>query len=757
MEGVCKVTELTECTSECESWEQEMEVCNNQKIITKICEDGQWKETGIECEIELELDCVKCGDSCITKEESTVVSCLQPTKDFDCESQNGVCEVVLHEFVPMPVEPILGNECVMVNDCGGEDDVCSNGKCVQLPKVVEEGIKKESGEKKEESSGEAGILEAFRVFFAGLTITGKAVDEVVSEDSESESVEESSSEEESVPEEDSESESVDDVSSEEEDMECPDAGDPPEEKENCWYEETYDSEGCVSGYDYFCDEDHIIYEDEEDYEDFEDDSEKWEDIDREERERHEKENRERCEKDCARPCVEKCIRSTCGDDMECDIDVESETCERSCVASDNCIEKCTSGDPNWWQEFQEDDMHRQEKGVFQVGGGCREEQGESEGYVWFGGWGDPFERIQGLKEQYYTGGGTDWCKQDLENLVRQREEFEKGFNQNFAQWFFEKYLANSAEEWNQAQSGIYEVYWNNVDMQRQFAERMSCVEENNIEQIMDVNLINIEYETEFGKLEYWEEIKEVEMEWMDEKVTIISPYMKVWIFPSEEFIKYEMQVAMEKGEFPGPSEEKVERENEKGLTDEEKEMMREDEDFMKLIRKISDEYAGNADIAFQVVDKESEEVVFNLHVQINEENIIEMVPMLPKELPAQDITVQLDFEKLYDLINFGEKEMRGAELESPPWDHQPRSGAIKGIVNGINMYLKVRSLINSADVTPSSERKEVKDVMKFLMNMMGDKEDDMREEFMKEDEKGEEKYGEKSLITEGVAESGFEF
>ena len=194
---------------------------------------------------------------------------------------------------------------------------------------------------------------------------------------------------------------------------------------------------------------------------------------------------------------------------------------------------------------------------------------------------------------------------------------------------------------------------------------------------------------------------------------------------------------MANGEFPGPSEEKAERKNQEGLTEEEKEKIREDRGFMKIINKVSEEYNGNADVAFQVVDKEAGEVIFNLHVQINKENIIEMKPMLPEELPAQDIKVQLDFDKLYELINFEEENMRGAELESPPWDRQPRHGTKKGLTDGINMYFKVRSLINSIEVTPKDAKGDAKNIMMSFMKMMGDKEDN-REDFKEDKDENKE-------------------
>ncbi|MFH1365320.1 MAG: hypothetical protein ABIH28_01935, partial [archaeon] len=417
---------------------------------------------------------------------------------------------------------------------------------------------------------------------------------------------------------------------------------------------------------------------------------------------------------------EKCIRETCGDAMDCDIDKESKNCESGCSSDESCISKCMQGG-DWWKEFQDEDMNKQEKGVFQVGGGCRTEKGRTEGYVWFGGWGDPFEQIEPLKRKYYEGGQGDWCKYEIENLIKQRQEFEKGFNQEFAVWFFEKYLPNSAENWEQSVSGIYELYWSNVDNQMQMAQVMKCLEKNDIAELMSVNLINIEYETDYGKLKYWEEVNEVKMPGMDGEVTIVSPYMSIWVFPPKEFMIYEMKTAMENHKFPGNSEEKLERGNEQGLTEQEKQEIKQDNKLMKNIRKLSEKYNGNLDFVIQFKDYESNEVVFNVYSQINEKDIMKAEPMPVSENPVEDVRVELDFAIMHEIIFDMEKEMRGEMIESPPWDRKLTPiQKVKEVVSGAKMYLNMRKLVNSAKYYPEDSQKDVEGMFKFFFEgMMG--------------------------------------
>jgi hypothetical protein len=95
------------------------------------CESHEnWNNCAADCEKEEEsLGCIECGNSCITVEESMRADCAQPTEEFDCIEQGGAC-------IKEAKESIVGDECTIREDCGGENDVCSNGKCVTLPEII---------------------------------------------------------------------------------------------------------------------------------------------------------------------------------------------------------------------------------------------------------------------------------------------------------------------------------------------------------------------------------------------------------------------------------------------------------------------------------------------------------------------------------------------------------------------------------------------------------------------------------------------
>jgi len=695
VEGKCQVKELSECDEqECDDGTQKTMNCESgESIISSTCSNGLWTDTGLAC---------------------TGVS-----EGTGGEGTGEVKEEVV-------VGDVVGNQCTSLSDCGGENDVCSNGQCVALPEKIEveeekKNVVEKTGEpekqgelqtssetettqpeetSQQETEGEKQqsepvtgqvIFGIFRSLLSKIKVTGFEVEETQP----------------STPSDDTGNLGTTRPEPGQENQPPQNNQQPPQDNENMNNQQNQPQDN---------------QQQMENFEDNRDDENREEDERRkEENERRQEEQKQRCNQDCNRPCIEKCIRDACGEKMECNIDEESKKCEGTCKPEDACIEKCVKGEGEWWKEFENKPEFKEQMGGFEAGGNCRTEKGKTNGFIWFGGWGDPFQRIQPLKNKYYSGGNSDWCKFELQNLIKQREEFEKGFNQEFAKWFFEDYLANSAENWEQAVSGIFELYWKNVDNQRELAFRMKCLDKNNINDIMSPNLINIIYETEYGRLEYWEEIKTVKIPGMDGEVTIISPYMKTWIFPSKEFIEYEMKKAMKNHEFPGSPEDKIERKNEEGMTAEEKQMIKQDDKFMNMIRTIAEKYGGSLDAVVQFKDLTNNEIVFNLYAKVNEDDIIKMTPMLPEEVSEKDVTVEIDFEKIYELIYSQEKEMRGEQIESPPWEEkkmQPVQG-IKNMVNGVKMYLKVRSIINSATFTPAESEKDMKKLFKKFFFMMG--------------------------------------
>ena len=466
VEGKCKVIELTECREpECAEGSKKTVKCGSgEEIIVENCFEGTWKKTGLECE----------------------------TAEQEAEK----------------IEEVVGEECIVKSDCGNENDVCSNGKCIALP--VFANVLEESGEEIiEHIEGEVNEAEntinrtglpaitgnIIFSFFRNLAkITGFAVEEGNNETEEIE-------------------ETTDSNLTEEGSNEVEGGEERGEQGE---------------------------FEDEEERQRRE--SEERERSESEDKQRRENECNERCTRECydreIRPCTEDCIIEGCDEELECNVDEVRVSCEESCKAQKDdscetsCFDKCIEGKETWIEPERKE--HKQEEFVFTVGGTCRNAQGKTESFIWFGGWGDDFNDFHLIKNKYYSRGGGEWCEENLENLLLQRKELEESLNEDFAYWFFEKYVANSADEWENHRSGIFDLYWRDVDISRQMIERLQCLNRNGLP---EHKLINFKYETEYGSFEFWEEIKTAKVFEDSEETEIISPYMKTWLFPSREFFQ----------------------------------------------------------------------------------------------------------------------------------------------------------------------------------------------------------------------------
>jgi hypothetical protein len=703
IENKCQVTQLTEC-KEIECLAGEEKICEKDNSVVALCIEGFWKETG------------ECTETPEVKEEEVVGN--QCTSASDC-GKDGVCNNGVCQIIPQVVEETQDEKDNQENEKNTEEDKNNNEEIKQEENTQQ--VQENNNEQTpQEDNPVSEITDKVAMFFlsitgkiTGFSITGFDVQEQISEVQEEPAAQEQNPGEEQVQENNNEQ------TPQEDNPNNPDnpAVVPNQENNN---EQTPPADN---------------QNDEEERRQEENERRQEEDK------RRIEESKERCTKDCARPCIEKCIRESCGEELNCVVEEMQKKCESTCVAEDGCVEKCMKGE-NWWEDYNNKEDKKQEREVFQAGGSCRTSNGKTEAGIWFGGWGENFEKIQYLKNKYYSGGQADWCKYDYENLKTQRQEFEKGFNQEYAQWFFEKYLANSAEDWESAVSGIYELYWKDVDNSRELAFRMQCL---GIEESPEVNLINFKYESEYGSLEFWEEIKTVRLEGLDKEVQIVSPYMKVWVFPTKEFLIYEMKKAMQNHEFPGSPEEKAERENEEGLKAEEKEAIKQNDRFMKKLKAITDKYGGSFDVNVQLKDSSTNDTVFNLYVQLNEEDILKFKPMLPEEVPSKDANVEIDFDRVYNLIYTEQKEMAGQRTEMPPWDKKTSPiQTFNEIKNGIKMFFEIRGLINSAKITPAESEKDIRKIINSFISMMlssenkGDQSQDPEKKNEQEKKQGQE-------------------
>lgn len=686
VENKCKVTGLEECkTEECIEGEEKLKECSSEeKIVTEKCINGLWQKTNIEC-----------------------------------ENKEPIKEEIADKEVKEDIEEKRGEECNTKADCNGEDYTCSNGKCVILPQnsnkesqvvietpkleeldlPVDEPKQEIKEESKEQTTGGV-IFQMFRTMFTPV-ITGKQVMDTESSDATASSNEESS------------------------DL----ASTNPGTSEGSTSENTQQStENQITDNQMQTQENQPNTE-EQDRLRMEEEKQRQLRQEQEDKKRLEQERMQNCKNNCNNnecsryqvECVGKCVfdNKEQSELDSCKAKCEESTKEQTSKCQKTCYDNCMNGEgykPDN-QEFQK----KEENGLY-LEGYCRIDNSNSKNskvnnaQIFFRAQG--FNEYQRLLEKYSNwDGGVIWHKTEYEKLLRQRKEFENSFNQDFAVWFFEEYLPNSALDWEQASSGIDEVY--NQD-QKNIMEMARHASGLNMKEFPTYNLINLSYKTDYGEVDFYEEMSKAKLKFVEKEYEIPTPYMKKWIFPPKEFVISQLKFMMNNHAVPGAAKDRTERGSQGGLKEEEKQGLKQDKNFMKTIKSVSDKYNGEMNGVIQIKNKENNEVVFNLFVKVNENDIFKIEPMPVEEVPKQDVKLTLDFDKLYSFMYTVQKEVEANNLRTPEWGKSQGIGkTVTQVVDGMKIVFKVMDFLNSAEVEPKSARKDINALTKtFIWTML---------------------------------------
>jgi len=311
--------------------------------------------------------------------------------------------------------------------------------------------------------------------------------------------------------------------------------------------------------------------------------------------------------------------------------------------------------------------------------------GKIGGNVHFWAWGEPFEELEPLKRDVEHELGHDWCEWEIENLMRERLEIQSSLNPEFLKWFFENHVNEDPSKWDQHIGGMWDVYWRTVDNMQQTAERMKCLDQRSLP--AEYQPIDVVYDSEYGRVHLWEERKyvpEFDME-------MFSPYMQIWVFPPKEFLKEEMRTATEEGRMPGPKDETG------GPSPEEVAEIKQSEEAMEIINRISNRWGGEAEAHIQF--KDGDEIVMNMVMRINPDEVMVFEPVSTYS-GTPDVTITAKFDYIYGLIRDSE-ERNGGHTEFPPWERPPMTQKIKEVVDGARTFSKIMRGIASDDISVS--------------------------------------------------------
>ncbi|MCK5017177.1 MAG: hypothetical protein KAS32_08900, partial [Candidatus Peribacteraceae bacterium] len=469
IDGECKVTELiTDCEEGCKEGKTKKRKCKDgSEIVTALCAANQWVDTGYDCSEVPDEECLPIPISCWCPDETL---CPQLTDENGCgywgECPDGETppeedeeepeeeeEEIPDEEEPEEVdeeeeEHVFEGECVLASDCGGPQDVCSNGNCVTLPIPVEpepEEIPKPKPEKpaKPKTPPEAppgppapepepiepepvaepppeepitgDFVASISDFFTGL-FTGDDNRPCMQE-----------------------CQSCDDCNMKVEDV--------FRKIENG---EISGPNGCQNRME--CDSYCYRWENEEECAEFY---------------RQHGVEQFRCWDEICTECQTcrydsgefKCNQNQYFDRewghcqceegwTDCDGDWEN-GCERrgeecnGCQSKADCAQDRCAPWGNVIQQFDcvKGEEWRNEIGVVRFVGSCNfYPTNRVEGWVHFDMWGDPFEELQPIREEAAREMGEEWCKWELENSIKERIELQNSLTPEFLKWFFEEYV-----------------------------------------------------------------------------------------------------------------------------------------------------------------------------------------------------------------------------------------------------------------------------------------------------------------------------
>jgi hypothetical protein len=335
--------------------------------------------------------------------------------------------------------------------------------------------------------------------------------------------------------------------------------------------------------------------------------------------------------------------------------------------------------------------------IYAVRGVCIKTNEGEKALMFFDGAGKDFAPVSNL-QQKYNEENIAYCNLKLKQALEKRKEFEAS-DEDFPKWFFEKYVA-SDNEWEKKQEELEGLFREIEENLENIARNMDCLGIKETE----FKLINMDYGTAYGSLEYKEEIKNVKLPGMYGEVRIPSPVMKISVIPNKEFVKSELITAMTNSKFVGSEKGIHERNLGKGLTLEEKADLREDVKLVEKIKNLAQQQADKSlDFQLTIIDyTKGEEIVYNVYGRLsdNEDDLIRFIPMPPEMTPAVSLKITASFDEIFKVIE--EKEKNSVDLDRRRNSKKKINPirVLESTIKWINMRRKIGSMMNSVEFNP---------------------------------------------------------
>ena len=345
-------------------------------------------------------------------------------------------------------------------------------------------------------------------------------------------------------------------------------------------------------------------------------------------------------------------------------------CENVCRAKEECQAKCE--DVEYCNEFSSEEI--------KISARC----GKGESNLWLNLRGEEFEYYRGLNE-----GGDKWnCENQIQSLVNVRKVLQKDVNQEFAEWYFGEYLIEDYDKMINSDKGFQYVLELLTRNEEQISQNLHCSETGQWPDGFEK--IDINYVDDNAHVEVWE--KNIPVEW-DQTTYYTTLYKYSWV-PGRDLLKELINYKLSETDTFGPSAKDVAK-------------IKSDAGQMELINSLSERYGGSFDVKLELKD-EQDQVVLK-YFQVNPNVTVKFVDSIEGE---PDISVEIEYNALYDFISYISYEKDGGQIKGPQWVHMGSRGGpgnFFGIIGAIRKawregvtitprYALLKLLFNSNDI-----------------------------------------------------------
>ncbi len=371
---------------------------------------------------------------------------------------------------------------------------------------------------------------------------------------------------------------------------------------------------------------------------------------------------EKCEPvDCTPSCYMNYTGQLVPCDVECvDVCIEyeiiNETPTENCTAWEYCelcpeqeeiCEGCEDvKDEICWPERKCDSVcpekneicNKWTKAEIRFEGTCRNDGGIN---IWLSAQGEDWGPLHHLNE-----GGGEWsCDEEIEELVNLRKAFQDDINNDFAIWFFEDFLSGGGDydKIFNGDKGFQKVMEILIRNEEEVSERLRCSE--NKEWPEGFEKVEITYINDNTHVEVWEKIVPVQQANTNYHTTL---YKHSWI-PSKQLMKEIINYKISETDTFGPTAKDVAA-------------IRADQGQMYLITSLAESYGGSFDVELKLREEAGE--IVKKYLTINPNVTVQFFDEIDRN---PDISIEVDYDVLYDFIKYMDYEMQGDKIRGPQW------------------------------------------------------------------------------------------